>query len=65
MGGSGEIMQVVAGGGKIMTDRGWWLQNYGWFWVVEIKLWLVVGGDDKIMAGRGWLWVVSRFSIVH
>ena len=38
---------IKSGGGKIMGDRGWWQQNYGW-------LWAVVSGGDKIMGGRGW-----------
>ena len=38
---------IKSGGGKIMGDRGWWQQNYGW-------LWAVVNGGDKIMGGRGW-----------
>ena len=25
-----------------------------WLWVAGVKLWLVVGGGDKIMADRGW-----------
>ena len=28
----------------------------GWSWVAGVKLWLVVGGGDKIMADRGWWW---------
>ena len=42
-------------GGKIMTGRGWWRQNYGWSWVA-------VGGGGEIMAGHGWSWMVVRFS---
>ena len=41
-------------GGEIKAVRGWWQQNYGLSWVVGAKLWLIVGGGDKIMAGRGW-----------
>ena len=29
----------------------------GWLWIVAVKLWLAVGGGDKIIAGRRWLWV--------
>ena len=42
---------LVGGGGKYLTGRGLWSQNYGWSW-------MVVGGGSKIMAGRGWSWIV-------
>ena len=37
----------MGGGGEIMAGDRWWLQNYGWSWVV-------VGGGGEIMAGHGW-----------
>ena len=42
------------------------MSRHGWLsvlgvklWVVVAKLWLVVGGGNKIMAGCGWLWMVA------
>ena len=62
-------------GGKIITGRGWWRQNYGWSWVGGKIMtgrgwwrqnygwsWVVVGGGGEIMAGHGWSWMVVRFS---
>ena len=46
----------MGGSGEIMTGRGWWQQNHGW------SSWVIVGGDDKIMADCRLLWVVARFS---
>ena len=48
------------GGGRekwlVVGGRGWWGLNYGWSWVVVIKLWLIVGGGGgEIMPVRGWL----------
>ena len=37
----------------------------GLSWMVEVKLWLVVGGGGKVMAGRGWSWLLAGFSNVH
>ena len=37
----------VGDGGLIMARR-------EWLRVVAVKLWLVVGGEDEIMAERGW-----------
>ena len=42
--------QVMGCSGQIMAGR-------GWSWVVVAKLWLVVGGDAKLVlvkVGRGW-----------
>ena len=49
----------MGGSGELMAGRCWWQRNYGWLWVVVVKLWLVVGSGDKIMADPGWLWVVA------
>ena len=54
VGGWGENM---AGRGRVqknyvMAGRGWWRQNYVWYWVV-------VAGGSKIMIGRGWSWMVG------
>ena len=52
----------MGGGGKIMASRGWsWvvggeiMAGRRWLQVVAPKLWLVVGGGDKI---NDWSWVV-------
>ena len=34
----------------------------GWLWIVAVKLWLAVGGGDKIIASRRWLWVGAAIS---
>ena len=46
----------------IMTGCRWWWQNYGWFWVVVAKLWLLVGGRGLSWQNVRWLWMVVRFS---
>ena len=57
---------VVSDGGEIMAGRGsrWWndgsreclymMAGHRWALVVAAKLWLVVGGGDKIIGGRVW-----------
>ena len=47
----------MGGGGNVAAFR-------VWSWMLGSKLWLVVGGDDKIMAGCGgrvWSRMVARF----
>ena len=57
-----EFCWVSSYGEKIVQNLllrgGFWL-NYRYSWEVTIKLWLVVGGDGKIMARSGWSWVVG------
>ena len=52
-----KLSLFVGSGDLTMFGRGWlWVVavKNGWLWVVEVKLWLVVGDGDKIMADRGW-----------
>ena len=39
---------------KIMGGHGWFIQYYGWTWLVYARLWVEIAGLYKIMGGHGW-----------